>query len=95
MHKNEEYEIACANIPKLDKDSCRSFSDGYKVIKSNKESMKRKAVQTNIKSFDSDTFSDDMKQWIPNLPEEFILPENLQNVCSAVTTGDLRPVLFH
>ncbi|MBR5579666.1 MAG: AAA family ATPase [Lachnospiraceae bacterium] len=94
MHKNEEYEIVYANIPELDKDSYRSFSDGYKVIKSNKESMKQ--VKTNdIVAFPEGTFTEELKQWIPNLPSEFVLPENLKSVCSAVTSGDLRAILFH
>lgn len=94
MHKNEEYEIVYADIPELDKDAYRSFSDGYKVIRSNKEAMKCVKTQ-NATAFPEDTFSDELKQWIPNLPSEFVLPENLKSICSAVTSGDLRAVLFH
>ena len=95
MHKMQEYEITYANIPDLGKDYYRSFSEGYKVIKSNKESMKQKTVASDIVAFAEDSFSAELKQWIPKLSEEFVLPENLQSICSAVTTGDLRAVLFH
>lgn len=94
MHKNEEYEITYANIPELDKDSYRSFSDGYKVIKSNKESMKRTKSEE-VVAFSEGAFSSELKQWIPDLPSEFVLPENLKSICSAVTSGDLRAILFH
>ncbi len=94
MHKNEEYEIIYADIPKLDKDAYRSYSDGYKVIKSNKEEMKRTKTE-NVTAFPYGTFSADLMQWVPNLPSEFVLPENLKSICSAVTSGDLRAILFH
>jgi hypothetical protein len=94
MHKNEEYEITYANIPELDKDSYRSFSDGYKIIKSNREAMKR-IGDDSVTVFPEDTFSEELKQWIPNLPEEFVLPKNLTSVCSAVASGDLKAILFH
>ena len=94
MHKNDECEITYADISELDKELYRSFSDGYKVIKSNKESMKRTKSEDVI-VFHEETFAPELKQWIPDLPSEFVLPENLKSICSAVTCGDLRTILFH
>lgn len=94
MHKNEEYEIVYADIPEMDQDAYRSFSEGYKVIKSNQESMKRTKTE-DVVTFPEDTFPPELKQWIPDLSSEFVLPENLKSICSAVTSGDLRAVLFH
>lgn len=94
MHKNEEYEISYTDIPESDKDGYRSFSESYEVIWSNEESIKCIRAEE-VKAFGEEIFSPEWKQWIPQLPPEFVLPENLKSICNAVVSGDLRAVLFH
>lgn len=93
-HKMDEYEVEYVALPAIDLAAYRSFSSSYQVIKENKEEMAA-PKEAPIVSFPADTFSAEQQALIPHLPPEFVLPKNLNSVCSAVASGDMLAVLFH
>lgn len=93
-HKNDENLVAYTDLSGLNITGMQSFSESYQVIKENKRAYRKKA-EANIVGFPDNSFKDEYLRFIPNLPEEFKLPTGLNSVCSAVTAGDARAVLFH
>lgn len=93
-HKSDEYDFIYANLPAVDSAAYRSFSSGYQIIEHNKQVIQAKEDKPII-PFPSDTFTDYQKMMIPSLSPEFVLPENLASVCSAIAAGDILSILFH
>lgn len=94
-HKMEDYILINDNdILNNDIKDFTSFKDVYKVIRQNKEKLKEK-VDIVISKFDDNVFTDEQKQLIPELGEEFELPEQLKPICNAVVRGDSKTVLLH
>lgn len=93
-HKTEEYRIEYTDLQPFDVNGLRSYSESYAVVRENKaEAVRQKSAA--IISFPDDAFSEEQRALIPRLPEEFVLPDHLRSLCSAVATGDLLAVLFH
>lgn len=93
-HKMDEYEIAYTDLSSIEKDGFYSYSSTYEVIRDNKRNAAGNEEKAVI-PFPEDVFTDAQKSFIPNLPSEFVLPKNLQSVCSAVAAGDMLAVLLH
>lgn len=94
MHKADEYEVIYKDLPAIDTEKWSSFSSRYTIIRENKEEMK-KEKKVEIIKFDPSLFNEEQLSLIPHLSEEFVLQDNLRSLCSAVTAGDIRSVLFH
>lgn len=93
-HKVAEYDISYSDLAGVSTDVMRSCSESFHVLRDNKE-KRREKPESKIVPFPDDAFSEAQKAYIPALPEEFILPASLTNVCNALAAGDLRAVLFH
>ena len=93
-HKTDDYKIEYTDLSAVDTAGWHSYSSTYAVIRENQKSLKSEE-KTEIKKFDESVFTAEQKKLIPNLSSEFVLPENLNSVCSAVTDGDILSVLFH
>ena len=93
-HKMDEYELSYRDLSDMDTAGWHSWSESYAVIRENKAAAAAK-TKSPIRQFPEDAFSWEQKTLIPNLPSEFVLPENLISICSAVANGDLLAVLFH
>ena len=93
-HKVAEYHIDYTDLAGVSTDAMRSCSESFHILRDNKEKRKEKP-KNRIVPFPEDAVSEMQKTYIPALPEEFILPASLANVCNAVAAGDLRAVLFH
>ena len=92
-HKTDEIDLQYGDLSLFDKDAYRSFSGSYRVIRENKVDQQKQSVLPQM-SFPETAFTDEHKQWIPQLPPEFILPKNLISVGNAVAGGDLLAVLL-
>ena len=55
----------------------------------------QKLSESFITKFKDKVFTEEQKQLIPNLGEEFELPEQLKPICNAVVNGDSKTVLLH
>jgi hypothetical protein len=93
-HKMDDYEIAYTDIADVDTSGWHSYSSSYAVIRENKADALKKE-ETVIVRFPEDAFNEEQKKLIPHLSSEFILPENLTSICSAVASNDCLSVLFH
>jgi len=93
-HKFDEYEVIYANLSGHDTAEMISFRESFTVIAENRATAKqyREIV---IAPFDDNAFLAEYRNLIPSLPEEFQTPKAVKGICSAVTNGDARAVLFH
>lgn len=93
-HKLDDFTLEYSDLSNFDAKDFRSYSDSYEVILQNKQEVE-KQVSTDIIQFPDGVFSKEQKSFIPSLSHEFVLPENLKSICSAVASGDMLAVLFH
>lgn len=94
-HKMEEYNlINDEELLNYDTREFISYKDVYGVILKNKEQLKEN-IEIKIIKFKDNIFTESQKQLIPNLGEEFELPEQLKTVCNAIVNGDSKTVLLH
>ena len=93
-HKADEYEISYADIDGFDRSAWTSCASTYAVVRENKAEAMKKELQDAI-AFPKERFTPEQQFLIPKLSDEFVLPENLVPLCSAVTGGDLLAVLLH
>ena len=95
-HKFDEYEIAYANLSGFDHEGLLSFRENFAVIAENKAQTK-KDINREIKivAFSKDSFLPEYRSLIPSLSPELIIPKVVRGICSAVTGGDIKAVLFH
>ena len=64
---------------------CRKQSRGKKELEQ----------EVPIIAFEDDVFLPEYRSLIPNLPPELVIPKAVGRICSAITAGDIRAVLFH
>ncbi|MDR3313967.1 MAG: AAA family ATPase [Oscillospiraceae bacterium] len=93
-HKFDEYNISYANLSGFDHDGLLSFRESFKVIAENKAEAKAEQRCT-VTPFDGNAFLPEYRKLIPAMPPELIIPKAVRSICSAVTNGDARAVLFH
>ena len=93
-HKFDEYEVIYANLSGFDTKEMLSFRDSFKVIAENKAQAKQEK-RIIVTPFAADAFQAEYRDLVPALPEEFQTPKAVVGICSAVTNGDARAVLFH
>lgn len=93
-HKDDEYILMYEEVPKFNKEKYRRFSDIYKIISENKNILS-KNDEIKVNRFSEAEFSEEQKSNIPNLSEEFVLPNKLCSVCNAISGGDVLSTLFH
>ena len=94
-HKMEDYDFIFDNdLLDYDLRDFMSYKEIYGIIRHNKEQLQEQ-LDIEIIKFDNTTFTEEQKQLIPNLGEEFELPEQLKPVCNAVVNGDSRTLLLH
>jgi midasin (ATPase involved in ribosome maturation) len=93
-HKLDEYEISYANLSGFDYDGLLSFRESFGVIAENKAEAKFEREIT-VAPFDDTAFLPEYRNLIPAMPPEFVIPGAVRGICSAVTYGDARAILFH
>jgi MoxR-like ATPase len=93
-HKFDDYEVIYANLSGFDVGEMLSFRESFKVIAENRAVAKQ---EKNIKitPFPDGAFLAEYGNLIPALPVELQTPKAVKGICSAVTNGDARAVLFH
>ena len=94
-HKNDDYDLSFSDLASFSHDGFRSYSESYAVIRENQKIVANTTSKGKITSFPDEAFSGEQKAFIPALSAEFVLPENLRSICSAVATGDILAVLLH
>lgn len=95
-HKFDEYELTYANLNGFDHDGMLSFKEHFNGISENKQRAKKElSREVAVTPFDAGAFLPEYRPLIPNLPPEFVIPKAVRGICSAVTAGDIRAVLFH
>lgn len=95
-HKFDEYDVNYANLNGFDREGMLSFKESFKVIAENKAEAKKELEQeVPIIAFEDDVFLPEYRSLIPNLPPELVIPKAVGRICSAITAGDIRAVLFH
>lgn len=94
MHKNDDYTLNYGKIPFIKKSDFTSFSSSYETIRENKKAL-NKNDEIKVNKFADCEFSEEQKKYIPNLSEEFVLPNKLRSVCNAIAGGDVLTMLFH
>ncbi len=93
-YKNNDYQVGYFDIADIPRSCTHSFKEKFTVIRENKEAAAN-TPDVPVISFDSGEFSEEYRELIPQLSEEFILPKNLQTVSNAIVTGDVRALLLH
>ncbi len=93
-HKYDETQLNYANLAGFETEEMYSYKNSYRIIKENKAQAKAN-VAHEITPFNTTDFLEEYLKYVPNLPEEFVLPTRLNSVCSAVTNNDALAVLFH
>ena len=82
-HKMDEYELSYRDLSDMDTAGWHSWSESYAVIRENKAAAAAK-TKSPIRQFPEDAFSREQKTLIPNLPSEFVLPENLTQIAEEI-----------
>ncbi len=93
-HKLDDFALDYTDLSDVDTEGMHSCSESYQVIRENK-AQTGKPAKAPIVPFPGEAFTQEQKTYIPHLPAEFVMPENLQSVCNAVAAGDMLAVLFH
>ena len=94
MHKMDNYNLSYGEVPSIEKDKFTSFSSTYEIIRENKQALTKNDTVA-ITCFDDSEFTAEQKTLIPNLSEEFVIPNKLLPICNAIQSGDVRATLFH
>ncbi len=95
-HKADEYDVSYANLSGFDFESMLSFAESYQIIAENQKAIGQQTLRDKqILKFDKEQFLPEYRSLIPHMPEELVIPNAVRGICSAVTAGDLRAVLFH
>jgi MoxR-like ATPase len=95
-HKSDEYEIAYADLSGRDTTDMLPYRAWLTQDSAAAQAQEQEQEQEqDIARFPDDAFPEDLKGWIPSLPEEFETPKAVRGICSAVTNADARSVLFH
>jgi MoxR-like ATPase len=95
-HKLDEYEVNYTNLSGFDCEGLLSFQESFAVIAENKSRAKKEAArELEIAAFAESDFMPEYRRLIPNMPPELVIPRAVREICSAVTNGDVRAVLFH
>ena len=93
-HKFDEYEVTYANLSGRDTAEMLSFRESFSVIADNR-AVAKQDKEIVVTPFNDDAFLTEYRNLIPSLSEEFQTPKAVKGICSAVTNGDSRAVLFH
>ena len=93
-HKFDEYELIYTNLSGFDAGEMLSFRDSYSIIAENKAEAKQEK-EISIIPFNDDAFQAGYRNLIPVLAEEFQIPKAVKGICNAITSGDVRAILFH
>jgi MoxR-like ATPase len=95
-HKFDEYDVNYSNLSGFDRKGLLSFRETFAVIAENKAQAKKESErEITIPSFADDAFPSEYRSLIPNMPPELVIPKAVRGICSAVTSGDIRAILFH
>lgn len=90
-NKEEDFTTDYGLVFDVDRNSYSALSKDFEKGEKKAEKEERPLVFR----FRSEEFSDSQLELIPDLSEEFVLPENLEYLCNAVTNEDVLSVLFH
>ena len=73
-----------------------SFRKSYQVITDNRDvaARDRKMLRETVR-FPEDAFPEEYRSLIPALSSELVIQDSVRSICSAVTNGDIRAILFH
>lgn len=94
IHKYDEYEVYYDDLNSDCRKDFISFSATYETIRENKLALiKNEALA--VQRFSDKEFSPEQKKYIPQLPDEFVLPNKLKALCNAICGGDILTSLFH
>ncbi|MDU1412800.1 MAG: AAA family ATPase [Clostridium sp.] len=93
-HKFDEYSVEYTDLSVFDYSQMVSCSSSYEIIKENIKASEEDKI-TIVDKFESHDFSKEYFRFIPKFGEEFELPKGLDNICSAITNGDIKTLLFH
>ncbi|MBQ3656529.1 MAG: AAA family ATPase, partial [Bacteroidales bacterium] len=107
-YTKENFVVLCEDFYQHNKNLCVNSKDywggglkDFKTVGYEKFSITcipemQQALQPVIIScFDDNEFSAEQLNLIPLLGSEFVLEDNLEKLCNAITFGDVRTVLFH
>jgi midasin (ATPase involved in ribosome maturation) len=85
-----------SNLSGFDRKGLLSFRESFAVIAENKTQAKKESErEITITAFADDTFPSEYRSLIPNMSPELVTPKAVCSICSAVTSGDIRAILFH
>lgn len=91
-NKNDDYLLSIRDITEIPQECIYSLRTEMETIA---ENMKKRVVNAGFDRFEAGGFRDEYIPLIPDISrEEFVMPEELNGICSAVTSGDVRSLLF-
>lgn len=93
-HKREDYELIYKDLSDIEVKGLPAHSAAYAALRKNQRERMGKS-EIPILPFPENTFTEEQRSCIPQLAEEFILPASLRSICNAVSSGDIRFILFH
>ncbi|WP_165388825.1 AAA family ATPase [Cuneatibacter caecimuris] len=93
-HKFEDYGVEYTDLSGYETDEMISFSQSYITIKENTKEMNM-IHEVAAERFEIQEFSPEYRGMIPDLGDEFVIPQALHSLCNAIVYGDVTSVLFH
>ncbi len=95
----EEDEETDRELPAMgqDSDSEPLSTSGAAAVQTQHSKKKAdfKISESSIIKMDRNKFAEEYHALIPSLPPEFVIPEQILAVCSAISSGDVTSVLIH
>lgn len=94
-HKHEMYTVRYEDLSYLRVEQMKLERRYHHIITPEEQPTAQEPENMEITVFPDDAFSDAQKEMIPRLSGEFVLPNELSSICSAVANGDVSALLLH
>ncbi len=93
--KNHEFTINSYEINDSPTGCTVSLKEKIINIRDNTKKAKDSSSNTTVINFSENHFPEEYRSLIPELSDEFALPDGYRPLCSAITAGDVRSLLLH
>lgn len=93
-YKNNEYQVNYFDVKSTAPSYPHSFVSEFSVISENKKAVTQ-ITDVTVTPFATGEFCDEYWEFIPSLPAEYVLPDNLRTISNAIVQGDVLALLLH
>ncbi len=94
-HKYDMHTVRYEDLSLLQIDQMQLNAKDYRLFSLDEQPAPPVTSVPEVICFPEDTFTEEQKRMIPQLAKEFVLPQELYSICSAIANGDISALLLH